>query len=127
MPHCKRPFRDAYAYISVYYHGSGKESAISSPVSPLPVRDIMPGQSPVIQTLHDNKQWVDLDYLSPKLIRELCRQYGPPPEQDSTSTISKGAARNPGRYLVKSQHRWPNSQVSPMRFKSSLIIRELAN
>ncbi|KAI7123571.1 hypothetical protein KC352_g32510 [Hortaea werneckii] len=53
----------------------------------------MPGQSPVIQTLHDNKQWVDLDYLSPKLIRELCRQYGPPPEQDSTSTISKGAAK----------------------------------
>ncbi|RMY97122.1 hypothetical protein D0864_04905 [Hortaea werneckii] len=73
--------------------GSGKESAISSPVSPLPVRDIMPRQSPVIQTLHDNKQWVDLDYLSPKLIRELCRQYGPPPEQDSTSTISKGAAK----------------------------------
>ncbi|GAB1725995.1 hypothetical protein NU195Hw_g5428t1 [Hortaea werneckii] len=73
--------------------GSGKESAISSPVSPLPVRDIMPGQSPVIQTLHDNKQWVDLDYLSPKLIRELCRQYGPPPEPDSTSTISKGAAK----------------------------------
>ncbi|KAI7563824.1 hypothetical protein KC317_g7466 [Hortaea werneckii] len=53
----------------------------------------MPRQSPVIQTLHDNKQWVDLDYLSPKLIRELCRQYGPPPEQDSTSTISKGAAK----------------------------------
>ncbi|RMY77422.1 hypothetical protein D0863_01324 [Hortaea werneckii] len=53
----------------------------------------MPGQSPVIQTLHDNKQWVDLDYLSPKLIRELCRQYGPPPEQDSTSQISKGAAK----------------------------------
>ncbi|KAI7171818.1 hypothetical protein KC316_g10981, partial [Hortaea werneckii] len=73
--------------------GSGKDSAISSPVSPLPVRDLMPGQSPVIQTLHDNKQWVDLDYLSPKLIRELCRQYGPPPEQDSASTISKGAAK----------------------------------
>ncbi|KAI7339953.1 6-phosphogluconate dehydrogenase C-terminal domain-like protein [Hortaea werneckii] len=73
--------------------GSGKDSAISSPVSPLPVRDLVPGQSAVIQTLHDNKQWVDLDYLSPKLIRELCRQYGPPPEQDSTSTISKGAAK----------------------------------
>ncbi|KAI7188634.1 hypothetical protein KC363_g5343 [Hortaea werneckii] len=73
--------------------GSGKDSAISSPVSPLPVRDLVPGQSPVIQTLHDNKQWVDLDYPSPKLIRELCRQYGPPPEQDSTSTISKGAAK----------------------------------
>ncbi|KAI7109714.1 hypothetical protein KC365_g625 [Hortaea werneckii] len=72
---------------------SGKNSAISSPVSPLPVRVLMPGQSPVIQTLHDNKQWVDLDYLSPKLIRELCRQYGPPPEQDSASTISKGAAK----------------------------------
>lgn len=53
----------------------------------------MSGQSPVIQTLHDNKQWVDLDYLSPKLIRELCRQYEPPPEQDSASTISKGAAK----------------------------------
>ncbi|RMY22906.1 hypothetical protein D0867_02394, partial [Hortaea werneckii] len=73
--------------------GSGKNSAISSPVSPLPIKDLMPGQSPVIQTLHDNKQWVDLDYLSPKLIRELCRQYGPPPEQDSASTISKGAAK----------------------------------
>ncbi|RMZ12564.1 hypothetical protein D0862_02612 [Hortaea werneckii] len=73
--------------------GSGKNSAISSPVSPLPVRDLMSGQSPVIQTLHDNKQWVDLDYLSPKLIRELCRQYDPPPESDSASTISKGAAK----------------------------------
>ncbi|RMY82178.1 hypothetical protein D0862_12102 [Hortaea werneckii] len=106
MSYGKRPFRDAYANISDIRQssplhagmqwpdiGSGKESAVSSPVSPLPVRDIMPGQSPVIQTLHDNKQWVDLDYLSPKLIRELCRQYGPPPEQDSTSTISKGAAK----------------------------------
>ncbi|RMX88895.1 hypothetical protein D0869_01289 [Hortaea werneckii] len=73
--------------------GSGKNSAISSPVSPLPIKDLMSGQSPVIQTLHDNKQWVDLDYLSPKLIRELCRQYEPPPEQDSASTISKGAAK----------------------------------
>lgn len=73
--------------------GSGKNGAISSPVSPLPVGDLIPGQSPVIHTLHDNKQWVDLDYLSPKLIRELCRQYEPPPEQDSTSTISKGAAK----------------------------------
>ncbi|KAI7222368.1 6-phosphogluconate dehydrogenase C-terminal domain-like protein [Hortaea werneckii] len=73
--------------------GAGKNSAISSPVSPLPIKDITPGQSPVIQTLRDNKQWVDLDYLSPKLIRELCRQYGPPPEQDSASTISKGAAK----------------------------------
>ncbi|KAI7159319.1 6-phosphogluconate dehydrogenase C-terminal domain-like protein [Hortaea werneckii] len=73
--------------------GSGKDSVIFSPVSPLPLRDLIPGQSPVIQTLHDNKQWVDLDYLSPKLIRELCRQYGPPPEQDSASTISKGAAK----------------------------------
>ncbi|OTA32133.1 hypothetical protein BTJ68_07875 [Hortaea werneckii EXF-2000] len=128
--------------------GSGKDSAISSPVSPLPVRDLVPGQSAVIQTLHDNKQWVDLDYLSPKLIRELCRQYGPPPEQDSTSTISKGAAKvrawarhsklgidirlrrklNLERDEVTDIRLIPEPKpVSLMRSKNCLTVRELAN
>lgn len=48
--------------------------------------------SPIVQT-SDNKQWIDLDYLSPKLIHELRRQYDPSLKDEPNGTFAKHAAK----------------------------------
>ena len=50
------------------------------------------GQLPIVQT-SDNKQWIDLGNLPPKILKELKRQYGPSFKDESAGTLAKGAAR----------------------------------
>lgn len=52
-------------------------------------------KSPFVQTL-DSKQWIDLEYLSPKIQKELRRQYDPSIKDESGSTLAKGAAKVKG-------------------------------
>ena len=58
--------------------------------SPAPLEDEGYSKGPLVQT-SDNKQWIDLDYLSPKLARELRRQYDPSIKDEPSSTLAKGA------------------------------------
>lgn len=45
--------------------------------------------TPIVHT-PDNKQWIDLDVLSPKLVKELRRQYDPSIKNEPTGTLEKG-------------------------------------
>ena len=71
----------------------GSDHGLVSPVSPLAAIDRKLAQSPIIHTSLDNKQWVDLDYLPPKLLRELRRQYDPSEKDESLHPIAKGTSR----------------------------------
>ncbi len=50
------------------------------------------GQAPFVQTF-DNRQWVDLDILSPKAVKDLRRQYNISPGDDTPGTLARGAAK----------------------------------
>ena len=64
----------------------GSENGISSPV--FPSIDAKAGQLRIVQT-PDSKQWIDLEYLSPKVLKDLRRHYDP----ESSGTLAKSAAR----------------------------------
>lgn len=69
----------------------GSENGIVSPImKPVPINnDAESLQSPIIQT-SDNRQWIDLDILSPKLLKEVRKQYDPSLKDETSSTIAKG-------------------------------------
>ena len=68
----------------------GDDNGLVSPMfSPL---EADAGRLPIVQT-PDSKQWVDLDYLSPKILKELRRQYDPSIKDESTGSLAKGAAK----------------------------------
>ena len=68
----------------------GTDNSIVSPVmNASALADNCSMQSPIIQTL-DNRQWIDLDILSPKLLKEVRRQYGSSLKEESTGAIAKG-------------------------------------
>ena len=60
-------------------------------VSPVPF-EADASHLPIVQT-SDSKHWIDLDYLSPKILRELRRQYDPSIKDESTGSLAKGAAK----------------------------------
>jgi hypothetical protein len=68
----------------------GDENGLVSPVfSPF---EADAGHLPIVQT-SDSKQWIDLDYLSPKILKELRRQYDPSIKDESAGSLAKGAAK----------------------------------
>jgi hypothetical protein len=50
------------------------------------------GQLPIVQT-PDSRQWIDLDYLSPKIVKELRRQYDPSIKDEPNGPLARGAAK----------------------------------
>ena len=71
----------------------GNDNGLVSPLlSPVPLHDGSGAQTPIVQT-QDSRQWIDLDYLSPKLLRELRRQYDPSIADEPSGPLAKGAAR----------------------------------
>ncbi|KAK4545580.1 hypothetical protein LTR36_002930 [Oleoguttula mirabilis] len=66
----------------------GSDDGLASPVSPFP--DTL---SPYVRTEAHTKQWIDLDLISPKLLRELRRQYDPSPRDEPSHALAKGAAK----------------------------------
>lgn len=89
-----------YAQVRRYSSRSSATSTIGSDdtlVSPLsasnPRAESVVGSEPLILTGPNNKQWIDLDIISPKLLQELRRRNAFPSTEDSPKTISKGAAK----------------------------------
>ena len=70
----------------------GSDSGIVSPIVPFSLQDGNSLQSPIVQT-SDSKQWIDLDYMSPKLLKELRRQYDPSLKDEPSGPLAKGAAK----------------------------------
>lgn len=67
----------------------GSDNGIVSPIlSPLEGG----GQLPIVQT-PDSKQWIDLEYLSPKIVKELRRQYDPSLKDEPSRPLAKSAAK----------------------------------
>lgn len=71
----------------------GSDNGIVSPVSPFPALDQKIISTPYAHTGSTNKQWIDLDLISPKLLRELRRQYDPSPPDGPSHPLAKGAAK----------------------------------
>jgi len=46
-----------------------------------------------MQTGPDNRAWIELDHISPKLLRELQRQYDPSPKDGPRHPLAKSAAK----------------------------------
>lgn len=71
----------------------GSEDGLVSPIaSPLGTLDRkLLAANPIVQTA-DSKEWLDLDSVSPKLLRELRRQYDPSFCEEK-GPLAKGAAR----------------------------------
>jgi hypothetical protein len=67
----------------------GSDNGLVSPTLSSPEGS---GQLQIVQT-SDNKQWVDLGYLPPKILKELRREYDPNFRDEPTGTLAKGAAR----------------------------------
>ena len=61
--------------------------------SPYPFLDHKHEYSPLVLTGPDNKRWVDLEEVSPKLLKELRRQYALSPNLESSKPLAKGAAK----------------------------------
>ena len=49
--------------------------------------------SPIVHT-SDNKQWIDLDVLSPRLVKELRRQYDPSIKDEPIGPLEKGQLKS---------------------------------
>ena len=47
----------------------------------------------LMQTGPDNKQWIDLEFVSAKMLQELRRQYDPSLKDESRHPLAKGAAK----------------------------------
>ncbi|KAK5123344.1 hypothetical protein LTR85_002775 [Meristemomyces frigidus] len=71
----------------------GSDNGLGSPVSPLPNIDQKFALGFPIQTGSHNKQWIDLDLISPKLLRELRRQYESSAQDEPSHPLAKGAAK----------------------------------
>lgn len=67
--------------------GAGDAGFASPVLSPLDAALL-----PIVHT-PDCKQWIDLEYLSPKILRELRRQYDPSLKDEPTGALAKGAAK----------------------------------
>lgn len=67
----------------------GSDSGLASPTS-----QSYDGGGPleIVQT-PDNKKWIDLGELPPKILKELKRQYGPSIKDEPAGALAKGAAK----------------------------------
>lgn len=72
----------------------GSDDTLVSPVSLSGARpESLVGPEPLILTGPNNKQWIDLDIISPKLLEELRRRNALPSSDEGPRAISKGAAK----------------------------------
>jgi hypothetical protein len=68
-----------------------ESTGLVSPLSPKSWSDYQDPQR-LIHAAQDNRNWIDLDILSPKLLHEFRRQHALPSEEPAT-TLAKSAAR----------------------------------
>ena len=88
---------------------ASEKGPVSPAISPLGSVDGLV-RGPIVQT-GDNRQWIDLNTLSPKFMEELRRQYEPTTKYEPSGPLGKGSSnllkfptfKSPPKALVKSR------------------------